>query len=165
MSALGLTTGWWQFDLPTVPQPEAVPHPVILLGPSSKVGLAGPEGVAVITVMVDCIDKPEPDRELDEADIVMVVLEITMIDDTEDKMLDKELDVAPEEGRKRDEDDDEVLGEDGAEDEDELLDEEDELELEELLLRVGAIELEEIEEELLLLEVDESDGDVDDGCV
>lgn len=142
-----------EINVPTVPQPEAVPHPVILLGPSSNVGLAEPDDVAVITVIVFCAEELEPDTDCDEADTVMVVLEITMTDDTEAKLLD-ELD--------------KVLAED---DGDELLDEEDELELDEVLLKVGAIEPDEEDDEeevrllLLLLEVDESDLEVDDGCV
>ena len=136
----------------------------MLLGPSSNVGLAEPDGVAVITVMVFCVEELEPDAEFDEAETVIVVLEITITDDTEDRTLDKELDEVPKE-----DDEDELLDEDDEEDEEELLDEEDDLELEKVLLKVGAIEPEEEGEEelrllLLLLEVD-CDSDVDDVCV
>ena len=147
VSALPFTAILGRIDSPTVPQPEAVPHPVTLLGPSSKVGLAEPEGVAVITVMVFCVDDIGPDTEFEEAETIIVVLEMTMTDDTEERMLDREPDEAPKD---EDKDEGELVDED---------DDKEELELEE--------ELEEVELELLLLllEVEESDSDIDDVCV
>ena len=125
-------------DLLTVPQPEAVPQPVMLLGPRSKVGFAE-DGVAVMTVMVFNVDVPVP--ELDgEADTVMVVLEMTMTEETEDNMLDK--DDEKETGKDK-EDEDEDLGDDV--DVDRLL------ELDGVLPSVGAVE----PEAELLLDLDE----------